>query len=228
MHPYREVTVTIVHWKSTTPLAVALLAGAALFASPAAAASVSTPLRTAVSDLPVATEHRTGYSRSLFRLWTDADGDGCNTRYEVLIAEAVTAPKVGSGCTLTGGRWYSYYDGAYWTAPADLDIDHLVPLAEAWDSGASAWTATQREAFANDLGDDRDLVAVTDNVTQAKSDRDPAEWMPSLSSATCRYLGEWVAVKLRWRLTVDSAEKSALTRYAGGCGNVTLTVTRAI
>ena len=85
----------------------------------------------------------------------DADGDGGNTRYEVLIAEATTAPSVGSGCTLSGGRWYSYYANAYWTVPADLDIDHFVPLAEAWDSGARNWTTTQRRSFANDLGDSR-------------------------------------------------------------------------
>jgi hypothetical protein len=221
--------VSVIRWKSAGSLSVAVLLGwATLFSSPAAAATVSTPLRTAVADLPVATEQRTGYSRSLFTLWTDADGDGCNTRYEVLIAEATTAPTVGSGCTLTGGRWYSYYDNAYWTAPADLDIDHLVPLAEAWDSGASTWTAKQRETYANDLGDNRDLVAVTDNVNQAKSDQDPAEWMPSYTAARCRYIGEWVAVKLRWRLTVDSSEKAALTNYANGCSNVTITVTRAI
>ena len=116
--------------------------------------------------------------RDKFHLWIDADGDGCNTRNEVLIAEATTKPTIGASCTLTGGRWHSYYDNADWTLASDLDIDHLVPLAEAWDSGARNWTAAQREAYANDLGDARDLVAVTDNVNQAKGDRDPAEWMP--------------------------------------------------
>jgi hypothetical protein len=193
-------------------------------AGPAQAATVSQPLRTMVANLPVATEVRTGYSRDLFNLWIDADGDGCNTRYEVLIAEAVTAPTVGSGCSLTGGRWYSYYDGAYWTATSDLDIDHMVPLAEAWDSGARNWTAAQREAYANDLGDPRPLVAVTDNVNQSKSDQDPAEWMPSLTSAYCRYITDWVADKTRWGLTVDSAEKTSLTSYAAACTNSTVTV----
>ncbi|MEJ3745982.1 proprotein convertase P-domain-containing protein [Actinomycetes bacterium KLBMP 9797] len=205
-------------------LAGALAAGTLIAASPAAAATVSKPLRTLVADLPVATENRTGYNRDLFPHWIDADSDGCNTRYEVLIAEAVTAPSVGSGCTLTGGRWYSYYDGAYWTLPSDIDIDHFVPLAEAWDSGASGWTTAKRQSFANDLGDARSLAAVTDNVNQSKSDQDPAEWMPSLTSVHCRYVGEWAAVKTRWGLTVDSAEKSALASYAASCSNVTITV----
>jgi hypothetical protein len=192
-------------------------------AAPAQAA-VSQPLRTMVANLPVATEVRTGYDRDLFNHWIDADGDGCNTRYEVLIAEATTTPSVGSGCTLSGGRWASYYDGATWTDPADLDIDHMVPLAEAWDSGARTWTPAQRQAFANDLGDARTLAAVTDNVNQSKGDRDPAEWMPSVSSVACRYITEFTAVKTRWGLTVDTAEKSRLTSVAAGCTNSTVTV----
>lgn len=205
----------------------AAVAAVALPAAPAHAETYSAALRTAVAALPVATEVRTGYNRDLFPHWIDADFDGCNTRNEVLIAEATTKPSVGSGCALSGGRWYSYYDNAYWTLPADLDIDHFVPLAEAWDSGARNWTTSRRQSFANDLGDARSLVAVTDNVNQAKGDQDPATWMPSYSSARCRYINEWVATKIRWRLTVDTAEKNALTSYANGCSNVTITVVRA-
>jgi hypothetical protein len=216
----------------TIAAAAAVLAGVvgvvALVAPSASAATVSKPLRTLIADLPVATEVRTGYDRDLFPHWIDADGDGCNTRYEVLIAEAVTAPTVGSGCSLSGGRWYSYYDGAYWTAPSDIDIDHVVALAEAWDSGARNWTTAQRQSFANDLGDARALAAVTDNVNQSKSDRDPAEWTPPLAGVRCRYIAEWAAVKTRWGLTVDAAEKNALTSFAGGCTNVTVTVNTVI
>jgi Protein of unknown function (DUF1524) len=201
--------------------------GALVAGQPAHASTVSQPLRTAVANLPVATEVRTGYDRDLFPLWIDADGDGCNTRYEVLIAEATRAPSVGSRCTLSGGRWYSYYDNASWTDPADLDIDHVVALAEAWDSGARTWTTSRRRAYANDLGDDRTLIAVTDNVNQAKGDQDPATWMPPYAPGSCRYAGEWVAVKIRWRLTVDSAEKNTLTSLANACPNVTITVTQA-
>jgi hypothetical protein len=202
----------------------AVVGGLLVAVGPARAATVSKLLRTMIADLPVASEVRTGYNRDLFPHWVDADGDGCNTRYEVLIAESTTTPTVGSGCSLSGGRWYSYYDGATWTAPADVDVDHFVPLAEAWDSGARNWTTAQRQAFANDLGDSRSLAAVTDNVNQSKGDQDPAEWMPSLTSVHCRYVGEWAAVKTRWGLTVDSTEKSALTSYANGCSNVTITV----
>lgn len=204
-----------------------VVAGATLLATPAWAGTYSAPLRTAVAGLTVATEVRTGYDRDLFPHWIDADGDGCNTRYEVLIAEATTTPTVGSGCSLSGGRWYSYYNNAYYTLTSDLDIDHMVPLAEAWDSGARNWTTTRRRAYANDLGDSRSLVAVKDSVNQAKGDQDPAEWMPGYSGATCRYVREWVAVKIRWRLTVNSAEKTALTNHANACSNVTITVTYA-
>ncbi|PWU43180.1 HNH endonuclease [Micromonospora globispora] len=212
-------------WAAT--LLAAVTATTALTAAPAHAETYSAYLRTAVSNLPVATEVRTGYDRSLFPLWIDADGDGCNTRYEVLIAEATTKPTIGSGCSLSGGRWYSYYDNAYWTLTSDLDIDHMVPLAEAWDSGARNWTTSRRQSYANDLGDSRPLVAVTDNVNQAKGDQDPATWMPPYSSARCRYINEWVATKIRWRLTVDTSEKNALTSWANSCPNVTITVVRA-
>ena len=174
------------------------------------------------------------HSRRFLHFSEDAArAQGLNSQqHQLLLAlkglPAGTKPTVGASCVLSGGRWLSYYDNATWTLASDLDIDHLVPLAEAWDSGARNWTAAQSEQYANDLGDARDLVAVTDNVNQAKGDRDPAEWMPSAASATCRYVAEWTAVKIRWRLTVDSAEKSALTGIAAGCTNVTITVTQAI
>jgi hypothetical protein len=191
----------------------------------AAATTYSAPLTTAVADLPVAAEVRTGYSRDLFPHWIDADGDGCSTRNEVLIAEADDPVNVGSGCALSGGRWFSYYDGVSQYATSDLDIDHMVPLAEAWDSGARSWTTATRRLFANDLGDYRALVAVTDSVNQSKGDQDPDEWLPA--QQVCRYVKEWVAVKHRWRLTVNSDEKAALQSLAAGCSNTTITVTLA-
>lgn len=215
-------------WITVIPAAaVTLVVSIAAPAAPAFAAGYSAPLRTAVAALTVAAEVRTGYDRDLFPHWIDADGDRCNARYEVLIAEATTTPVVGSPCTLTGGRWYSWYDDVSWTDPADLDVDHFVPLAEAWDSNARGWNAARRQSFANDLGDTRSLAAVTDDVNQAKGDKDPAQWMPSYPPSRCRYVTDWVAVKVRWRLTVDSAEKSALTSWADSCPNTTVSVTYA-
>jgi Protein of unknown function (DUF1524) len=208
-----------------TVIALVLASGLVGIPTSAHADTYSAPLMTAISDLTVATENRTGYNRDLFPHWVDADGDGCHTRNEVLIAEADDPVTVGSGCSLSGGRWFSYYDRLSWTNPSDVDIDHMVPLAEAWDSGARTWTTSVRQAFANDLGDYRTLVGVTDNVNQAKGDQDPQTWMPTYDK--CRYLREWVAVKHRWRLSVDSGEKSALTSLAAGCSNTTITVTRA-
>ncbi len=208
------------------PVLLALLVAGMVAAPTAAHADTySAPLRTAVAELPVAAEVRTGYAREEFRHWVDADGDGCHTRFEVLIEEADNPVTVGGGCALSGGRWFSYYDRVSWTDPADLDIDHLVPLAEAWDSGARTWSDATRREYANDLGDRRTLVGVTDDVNQAKGDQDVAQWLPAYDR--CRYLEEFVAVKVRWRLTVDTAERAAMTTLAASCANVTLTVARA-
>ncbi|MGH3348898.1 MAG: HNH endonuclease family protein [Nocardioides sp.] len=211
--------------RRTTTLLVSLVA--LLLGAPAVAYAqdYSAPLRTAVADLTVATEVRTGYDRDLFQHWIDADGDGCHTRNEVLLAEADDPPTVTGTCTLSGGRWFSYYDRVSWYNTSDIDIDHMVPLAEAWDSGARTWTSTVRRDFANDLGDYRSLVGVTDNVNQSKGDQDPGTWLPQYDK--CRYLREFVAVKHRWRLTVDSTEKSAMTSLASSCTNSTITVTLA-
>jgi hypothetical protein len=203
---------------------LALLAAGLVWSPPASADSTwSGTLTQAIAHIPVAGESRTGYERSKFHLWIDADGDGCDTRNEVLIAEAEDAPTVGSGCSLSGGRWYSYYDGVSQTSASALDIDHMVPLAEAWDSGAGAWTAQRREDYANDLGDTRTLVGVTASLNRSKGDQDVAEWTPPIND--CRYIKDWVAAKIRWSLSQDSAEKSALQDLAGGCANSAITVT---
>ena len=184
---------------------VFVLAGLVGWPATAHAETYSAPLTTAISDLTVASEVRTGYSRDLFPHWIDADGDGCSTRNEVLIAEADAPVTISGTCTITKGRWYSYYDRVSWTDPVDVDIDHMVPLAEAWDSGARTWSTATRQLFANDLGDYRTLVGVTDNVNQAKGDQDIAEWLPQYDQ--CRYLREYVAVKHRWGLTATYSRR---------------------
>ncbi len=131
--------------------------------------------------LVIAPEHpREGYDPGRFGRWIDADGDGCDTRHEVLIAEAITPPVIGAGCRLSGGRWESRYDGAVTTGSGRaFDIDHLIPLAEAWDSGAWAWTPEQRRAFANDQDRPDALIAVSASSNRFKGTCDPAEWLPA-------------------------------------------------
>jgi len=166
-----------------------------------------------LNSLPVSPERTSGYDRDLFEHWSDLDGDGCNTREEVLVQER-KAGRV-SGCDVIGGQWRSAYDRDVTSNSSSFDIDHYVPLKEAWDSGAWRWNTSTRERFANDLGYRGSLIAVSASSNRSKSDRDPSEWLPEFG--TCKYAKTWIAVKFRWRLAVDSQEKSALSRILRNC-----------
>ncbi|MGH8930239.1 MAG: HNH endonuclease family protein [Egibacteraceae bacterium] len=218
----------ITRWRCARPTTL-LMAGVVMttvLAAPASAQTVS--LHQAVTELPVADEDRTGYDRDAFRHWIDEDKDKCDTRKEVLIAEATMESTQGDKCALSEGQWYSYYDNKIQTVERALDIDHMVPLAEAWDSGASDWTSDQRRAYANDLGEERALVAVTAGENRSKADKDPAEWLPPYEGALCQYVQDWVMVKLRWELTVDTEEKTELTKQAARCPDTEITFTSAL
>jgi hypothetical protein len=115
------------------------------------------------------------------------------------------------------GTWRSVYDGLTTTRASAFEIDHVVPLKEAWDSGAWAWTPARRQGYANDLGDARSLRAVSAASNGAKSDRDPGLWLPPLASFRCTYATDWVAIKVRWRLSVEPAERAALKRILAAC-----------
>ena len=166
-------------------------------------------------ELAIATDHDGGYERALFKLWIDADSDGCDTREEVLIEEAVIKPKIGKSCTLMGGTWLSPYDGVKTTKASSLDIDHLVPLSEAWKSGAWAWSAEQRQAFANDVDDPRALIAVSLGQNRSKGDKDPAQWLPP--KGVCTYIADWISIKARYQLSVDPIEAAFLTTKVKSC-----------
>ncbi|MFZ3570791.1 HNH endonuclease family protein [Streptomyces sp. BH097] len=193
---------------------------ALLLTTPSAQASPPTPVsaataRTYLGELTEKAEGSSdGYSRDKFPHWITQSGT-CNTREEVLKRDGENV-RTGSDCAATSGSWYSEYDGETWTASSDVDIDHIVPLSEAWKSGASSWTNDQRQGFANDLTRPQ-LIAVTDNVNQSKGDQDPAEWMPSRTAYTCTYLRMWVQVKHYYKLSVDPAEKSAIQSGLSGC-----------
>ena len=157
-----------------------------------------------------------GYDRSLFKHWIDADKNGCNTRQEVLIEEAIVKPKIGKKCVLSGGTWLSSYDDkTIKGSGSTLDVDHMVPLAEAWRSGAWQWTNAEREFFANDLKDNRVLIAVTASSNRSKGDSDLANWLPKASKEiVCDYVFAWIAVKSRYYLSVDPKESAVIERIA--------------
>ncbi|MFG2951919.1 HNH endonuclease family protein [Streptomyces adustus] len=167
---------------------------------------------------------RDGYSRAQFKHWNKGlnPTDGCDTRKEVILAEALEAPTVGPKCALTGGRWWSEYDQTWITSVSSLDVDHMVPLAEVWDSGAAVWTAARREAYANDQGAPNSLIAVSGSSNRSKADKDPADWLP-VPADRCKYASDWVADKLRWNLTAGAGERDALTHLAETCLATTVT-----
>ncbi|MFI5892990.1 HNH endonuclease family protein [Actinoplanes sp. NPDC051513] len=154
-----------------------------------------------------------GYSREKFPHWRST-GSNCDVRDSVLKRDG-TKVKL-SGCNVVAGTWKSIYDGKTLTSPTQVDIDHMVPLANAWRSGASSWTTDQRGDFANDL-DDPQLVAVSASSNRSKGDQDPSTWKPIDSSAWCDYARDWIAVKTHWKLTVITAEKSALADMLEKC-----------
>ncbi|WP_433824844.1 HNH endonuclease family protein [Actinoplanes sp. CA-015351] len=207
---------------SLRPLIPAVLTGVlvSLFlGAPAEAAPTGIPTKataqTYLNALTVAAEaNASTYDRDLFPHWITISGT-CNTRETVLKRDGSNVV-TSSACAATSGSWFSPYDGATWTAASDVDIDHVVPLAEAWRSGASAWTTAKRQLFANDLTRPQ-LIAVTDNVNQSKSDQDPSTWQPSVTSYRCTYARMWIAVKYYWALKLQSTEKTALQTMLNTC-----------
>ncbi|MFJ1601507.1 HNH endonuclease family protein [Streptomyces sp. NPDC088261] len=181
-------------------------------------------LDAAIEQLPVAVEHRAGYKRNLYKHWNKGlnASDGCDTRKEVILAEAVVAPQVAAGCKLTGGSWHSAYDDLVVTDAGRLDVDHFVPLAEVYDSEPTPWSAARREAYANDQGSPDTLIAVSAASNRSKSDKDPADWLPSDRSYHCTYAATWVGTKLRWDLALDDAERQALLGVAQDCPATTV------
>ncbi|WBB55499.1 HNH endonuclease family protein [Verrucosispora sp. WMMD573] len=154
-----------------------------------------------------------GYSRNRFPHWRKT-GQNCDVRDTVLERDGKSIEH--SGCNVVGGRWESVYDGRTFTDPSDVDVDHMVPLANAWRSGADEWDDSKRGDFANDL-DRPQLFAVSASSNRAKGDQDPSQWKPSNRSYWCQYAGDWVAVKHHWQLTVTSAEQAELADMLEGC-----------
>ncbi len=155
-----------------------------------------------------------GYSRDRFRHWV-SQAEGCDTR-DVVLKRDGQGVLTAADCKITKGTWFSVYDGKSVTDPQDIDIDHMVPLANAWRTGAAGWTDQQREAFANDL-ERPQLIAVTMTSNRSKGDQDPSEWKPPRRDYWCTYAQSWITVKAYWKLSVTVTEKAALADMLGSC-----------
>ncbi len=160
---------------------------------------------------------RRNYSRDNFEHWVDLNGAGCNTRHQVLAAQA-TAIKPRSNsldCRVVEGEWeLLFHGGRHIGEASEIDVDHVVALAEAWDSGAAQWDAARRRTFANDP---LNLVVASRQVNQEKADLDAGEWTPPDSRARCLTAAKMTLTKLRYQLRIDAAERRGLMRMARYC-----------
>ncbi|MGZ7085381.1 MAG: excalibur calcium-binding domain-containing protein [Ilumatobacteraceae bacterium] len=176
------------------------------------------PLALDVLDtIVVENEHPMGYDRALFGYPADLGGNGCDTRSEVLQRDSTTLAQVDPiGCTVVAGDWLSVYDGLAFSSPGELEIDHVVALKEAWDSGAWAWSPATRIAYANDLSDTRTLRAVSVATNRSKGDKDPSNWLPPDQTDVCNFISDWVSIKARWGLSMDSSESGRIGNLLRG------------
>ncbi len=167
-----------------------------------------------LAGLAIAPEGKmAGYSRDRFPHWS-GQGNSCDTR-EVVLQKQGANVKNDKECKAVEGSWVSPYEGLTITNAGEMDIDHTVPLAEAWRSGAAAWTDEDRKKFANDLG--VQLVATSAKTNRSKGDQDPAKWKPPAQGYWCKYSKDWIAVKSVYKLTIDQAEHDALTSMLTSC-----------
>ena len=148
--------------------------------------------------------------------WDDIDDDGCDTREEVLVAEASTLESDDESC-VPDGTWWSWYDERTFTSASGVDIDHMVPLVEVHESGGWQWSYERRYAYANDLTLPQTLTAVSASSNRSKGGRDPGEWKPPAESAWCQYAQDWITVKVFWGLSADDDEVSALRSMLEEC-----------
>jgi len=208
-------------------LAVAL---SGLLAAPQAAAGPAADAMAQLDSIEVkGRAPKTGYERSLFGdAWTDdvtvADGrNGCDTRNDILRRDLVDVVfKPGSnGCAVLSGTLNDPYTGtsfAFQRGPgssAEVQIDHMVSLSDAWQTGAQQWDEFTRRNFANDP---RNLQATLGWVNQQKGDGDAATWLPPNNAYRCTFVSRIVDVKADYRLWVTPAERDAIARVLAGCG----------
>jgi len=174
------------------------------------------------SGIRIEAENDDDYERvTMYPHWDRVPDECFDVRNAVLAAESVvpvtwlqTSP---TKCKVTAGEWHDPYTGETFTDPADLDIDHVVALKEAHNSGASEWTQERRREYANFMENPDHLIAVKDSENQSKSDKDPAAWVPPNEAYLCDYLRIWLNIKRDWDLSIDEEEEVAIEEKSAAC-----------
>jgi len=168
-----------------------------------------------LSQLQIRDEHPAGFRRSAFAYWTTPTGRSCDTSVSVLLRDA-ESPARARNCMLIEGRWTDALRASDRLSPQQVSVEQLVPIEEAWRSGASQWSPTTRAKFANDVEDTRALLVTSQRSSQQRGSRDPSLWQPN--RGRCEYVSDWIAVKFRWNLSVDRDEARSLSRALTACG----------
>ena len=184
--------------------------------APPSAARPATTLAITVAPIPTDIAE---YNRSQWKHWADEDGDCQDARQEVLISESLVEVTFESErkCRVETGRSYGAFTGIYVEAPGDLDIDHLVPLKNAHDSGGWVWSADRKQEYANYLVDLDHLIAVTKGANRSKGAKGPEEWRPPDEGYWCQYATDWTEVKMQWELTMTQRETVAVIEMLDTC-----------
>jgi len=159
------------------------------------------------------------YDRKDWRHWIDDDGDCQNTRHEVLLDESEAPVQFTDTkkCSVLTGLWIAPFTGDNFTTARDLDVDHMVPLANAHKSGGWAWDDSTKKAYANDLSYTNHLIAVSASANRSKGARGPEDWRPTDRSYWCAYAVDWISIKATWQLTVTNTEWDSLIEMLATC-----------
>ena len=205
----------------------ALLAAVVLGATPnsVSAAEPEPALATAILEtLPVkGRAPKTGYTRAQFGpAWADVDRNGCDSRNDILKRDlsAITFRAKTRNCVVESGTLLDRYSGETINfvkgnlSSMDVQIDHVVALSNAWQTGAFKLSAIERKALANDP---LNLFAVKGRLNSQKGDGDAATWLPPLKSFRCTYIAQQIAVKAKYSLWVTTPEKAAMTSILSAC-----------
>ena len=157
----------------------------------------------------------TRYNRDDWGDWIDEDKDGLNTRHEVLARESLIKPLISNNRVISG-KWYDKFTGKYFTNARDLDIDHLVPLKNAYESGASNWSKEKKNEYYNYMKNENHLIAVSKGANRSKGDKSPVEWLPPNKEYQCEYVREWYKIKTDWGLTIEEGFDEVSNRVCKG------------